>query len=72
MKHLSGFISTNIHQSLDGTRVVNYAQWRSQEDFEAIFDNRDMLPHFKAALNLSVSENDGHLYKVVRIENLQT
>jgi glycerol-3-phosphate responsive antiterminator len=33
---LPGFISTNIHKSLDGTRVVNYAQWKSKEDFEAM------------------------------------
>ena len=25
-----GFISANIHKSLDGTRVVNYAQWESR------------------------------------------
>lgn len=72
MKHLPGFISANIHQSLDGTRIVNYAQWRSKEDFEAIFQNPDVLPHFKEALGLSVSENDGHLYKVVCVENMET
>jgi hypothetical protein len=22
-----GFISANLHTSLDGTRVINYAQW---------------------------------------------
>lgn len=30
MRHRPGFISANIHASLDGTRVVNYAQWRSR------------------------------------------
>jgi hypothetical protein len=24
------FVSANIHKSVDGTRVANYAQWRSQ------------------------------------------
>lgn len=28
-----GFTSANLHISLDKTRVVNYAQWRSKEDF---------------------------------------
>ena len=32
MQHIDGFISANIHLSTDGTRVVNYAQWRSAED----------------------------------------
>ena len=29
---LPGIISAALHRSLDGTRVVNYAQWRSAED----------------------------------------
>ena len=31
---LDGFISANLHASLDQTRVVNYAQWRSVEDLD--------------------------------------
>jgi quinol monooxygenase YgiN len=31
MQHIPGFISANIHRSLDGVRVVNYAQWKSKE-----------------------------------------
>lgn len=31
MRHIDGFVSANIHASLDGTRVVSYAQWRSEE-----------------------------------------
>jgi aromatase len=31
-----GFISANFHLSKDGTRVVNYAQWRSVEDLQAM------------------------------------
>jgi Antibiotic biosynthesis monooxygenase len=26
MRHLPGFVSANVHRSLDGTKVVNYAQ----------------------------------------------
>ena len=36
MKHLPGFVSASIHRSGDGTKVINYAQWRSQADFEAL------------------------------------
>src|ERR1700726_1084178 len=39
MRSLPGFISANIHKSLDGTRVANYAQWRSVEDFQAMLKN---------------------------------
>jgi quinol monooxygenase YgiN len=45
MRHLPGFISANIHTSLDGRRVVNYAQWRSRDDFEAMLRNPDARPH---------------------------
>ena len=32
--HLDGFISASMHLSLDRTRVVNYAQWRSADDLD--------------------------------------
>jgi len=31
----AGFISANIHRGLEGTKVVNYVQWRSKQDFES-------------------------------------
>ena len=39
MRHLPGFVSANFHRSLDGTKVINYAQWRTQEDFQAMLAN---------------------------------
>jgi heme-degrading monooxygenase HmoA len=33
MRKQPGFVSANIHRSLDGRRVTNYAQWRSREAF---------------------------------------
>ncbi len=39
MRHLPGFISANIHRSLDGTKVVNYAQWESTDAFNAMLQN---------------------------------
>jgi heme-degrading monooxygenase HmoA len=36
MQHLPGFVSANIHRSDDGEHVVNYAQWATLEDFEAM------------------------------------
>jgi heme-degrading monooxygenase HmoA len=34
VKKQPGFVSSTLHKSLDGTRVINYAQWRSREDYE--------------------------------------
>ena len=36
--HLPGWISANIHRSLDGTRVVNYAQSTSLEVAEEVIE----------------------------------
>jgi len=36
-----GFVSASLHKSLDGERVVNYAQWRSRKDFDNFFTNPD-------------------------------
>src|SRR5439155_21906128 len=41
MRHQPGFISSNIHRGLDGTRVANYAQWSSREAFDAMLANPD-------------------------------
>src|SRR5262245_40150040 len=63
MRHLPGFISANIHKSLDGTRVVNYAQWQTREAFEAMLKNPKAIPHMKDAASLA--QHDPHLYEVV-------
>ena len=53
MRHLPGFISANIHTSLDGRHVVNYAQWRSRDAFEAMLRNPDARPHMARAAALA-------------------
>ncbi len=57
MRHLPGFISVNIHRSLDGTRVANYAQWTSKEDFDRMLKNPEAQGQMKqfAAIAKSVS-----------------
>jgi Antibiotic biosynthesis monooxygenase len=34
---LPGIISASLHRSKVGTRVVNYAQWKSSENWEDLF-----------------------------------
>jgi quinol monooxygenase YgiN len=53
MKHLPGFISANIHRSLDGKKVVNYAQWESMDAFEAMRKDPRATPHMQAAAALA-------------------
>lgn len=60
-----GFLSANIHKSLDGTHVVNYVQWRSLEDVEAMQRRPEVIPYIEAAQRLALVEP--HLYEVVFI-----
>ncbi|HXG55740.1 MAG TPA: antibiotic biosynthesis monooxygenase family protein [Vicinamibacterales bacterium] len=53
MKRQAGFISATVHRGLDGTKVVNYAQWRSKQDFEAMRQNPEARPHMEAAAALA-------------------
>ncbi|BAY50453.1 hypothetical protein SAMD00079811_80820 (plasmid) [Scytonema sp. HK-05] len=57
-----GFISANLHTSLDGTRVVNYIQWRSREALEAASKNPDFIAMAKQAAEFA--PHDFHVYKV--------
>jgi len=63
-----GFVSANIHKSLDGTRVVNYAQWRSKDDFEAMVKSPEVAPHMKAAG--PIAKFEPHLYAVAAVHTV--
>lgn len=63
LRHLPGYVSSNIHQSLDGTQVVDYAQWESQEAFEAIFTNPAAMAHIQQAAAIATAAPQ--LYRVV-------
>ena len=40
-----GFFWANLHESLDGSRVVNYARWRSRE--RSRLRNPEAVAHIK-------------------------
>ena len=65
MNKQPGFISSNIHKSLDGTRVVNYVQWRSRADFEAAMANPEVQSSMDVIAPLVQAEP--HLYEVAFI-----
>jgi len=44
------------NRSHDGKKVINYAQWRSQQDFEAMTRNPETKPHMEAAAALATFE----------------
>jgi len=57
-----GMIGAALHRSTDGTRVVNYAQWRSGADWDSFL--KKYREQFAAFGPLS-ERIDPHLYEVV-------
>jgi quinol monooxygenase YgiN len=55
MSKLPGYISANIHRSLDGSRVANYAQWESREAFEAMLRRPEARQHMDVATRLATA-----------------
>jgi heme-degrading monooxygenase HmoA len=63
MNKLPGFVSANLHKSLDGTKVTNYAQWRSREDFEAMLEDPEAAVHMREAAEIA-EKFEPHMYEV--------
>ncbi|MGH3852100.1 MAG: antibiotic biosynthesis monooxygenase family protein [Pseudonocardiaceae bacterium] len=67
MRHLPGFVSANIHASTDGERVVNYAQWESEQAFRAMLEDPQARKHMGAAMGLAHAEP--HVYGVTSVHH---
>ncbi len=52
-RYQPGFISANLHLSRDRRKVVNYAQWRSKEDYVAMSQLPDVQSHMNQAAALA-------------------
>ncbi len=68
IQHQPGFISANIHTSADGQRVVNYAQWESEQAFRAMLANPQAREHLEAMARLAHAEP--RLYAVASVHHL--
>ena len=64
VRHAPGFISATLHRGLDGTKVTMYAQWRSNDDYQAMRRDPAPLPYFREALTIATFEPG--IYEVVR------
>jgi predicted enzyme related to lactoylglutathione lyase/quinol monooxygenase YgiN len=66
-RHQPGFISANLHISRDRRRVLNYAQWRSKDDYIAMSKEPEIQTHMKqvAALAISFDPVDYNLADIV-------
>lgn len=65
MRHRPGFVSANFHRSLDGSRVVNYAQWESTEAFEGMLGDPVARAHMEATMEIATASPG--LYEVASV-----
>ena len=66
VKQQPGFVSANLHKSLDGLKVANYAQWKTKEDFENFIQNPEIK---EKASKIKAFKPDSHVYEVVISES---
>jgi quinol monooxygenase YgiN len=67
VKTQPGFVSANLHKSLDGVKVANYAQWDSMEAYEAFRKNTEVQA--KASKLFEFDTPDSHVYEIVTSES---
>lgn len=60
-----GLVSANFHRSLDGTKVINFGQWRSQADFEALVNEPKYAP--LSQYHKGIASEEVHLYELAFI-----
>lgn len=46
-------MSANIHASLDGTRVANYAQWASEQHYQDVLARPDIREHMSKIMQIA-------------------
>lgn len=62
VKHQPGFESSSIHKSIDGVRVMNYAQWKTQADYQAFVSNAEVQAKGNKLSKFQLHE--AHVYEV--------
>ena len=55
MRHRAGFVSANLHVSHDKRHAANYAQWRSQQDLDAMMKDPAAHVHMREAAGIATS-----------------
>ncbi|MER7764537.1 antibiotic biosynthesis monooxygenase family protein [Streptomyces sp. NPDC097619] len=53
MKHRPGFICANFHASQDGERVINYAQWETEEHYRRMLADPEARVHMDEAAGIA-------------------
>jgi heme-degrading monooxygenase HmoA len=67
VKHCPGFISASFHKSLDETKVVNYAQWQSQADWQAFTKDPQGAVLGKKISQVGIKASEASSYQVEHV-----
>ncbi|MEL7225482.1 MAG: antibiotic biosynthesis monooxygenase [Cyanobacteria bacterium J06576_12] len=67
-KQQPGFVSANLHRSLDNVKVANYAQWEDEASLEH-FRQLPEVQELITPLQELVEEMDSHRYEIVTSES---
>ena len=67
VKHCPGFISASYHKSLDGTKVVNYAQWQSEADWKAFTQDSQGKVLGEKIEQVGIKTSEASSYQIQRI-----
>ena len=66
-----GFISANLHVSLDGKHVANYAQWSTRDDMAAAMQDPAVQAGMREAVSLATAFNPV-LYRLAETHTAET
>jgi quinol monooxygenase YgiN len=67
---LPGFVAASVHASLDGARVVNYVQWKSRDDLDAMLASPAAKVHV-AQVGALADKVDPVAYRVAYVGSLR-
>jgi quinol monooxygenase YgiN len=56
MATMPGYVAASAHKSKDGRRVINYSQWRSPQDIEAMRQQPAVGPYMQRVAALATFE----------------
>ena len=65
-RRLPGFIGAAVHRSVDGTQVINYAQWSSPQEMSQMLASASALVHLQQVRELAESITP-HVYQVAYV-----
>nr|WP_136250724.1 antibiotic biosynthesis monooxygenase [Ningiella ruwaisensis] len=66
-----GFVSANLHVSIDGKDLINYAQWRDKESFFAYKEHDNHTQLRKDIDEISPSRADSDAFELVAQKSIE-